>query len=171
MKVKDNILRISGIVSESIVDGKGIRYVIFTQGCPHNCKGCHNPQTHDFSQGENKEISEIISEVKQNPLLMGVTLSGGEPFCQAETLIPLSEELKALGLNIWAYSGYTYEQLIDNVQPFTNKLLSLVDVLVDGPFILTERDLTLQFCGSKNQRVIDCNKSREQKQVVLLGLN
>lgn len=160
-------IKLSGVVKESIVDGKGIRYTIFTQGCPHNCKGCHNPHTHDFSKGYYESIENIIDDIKKNPLISGITLSGGEPFCQAEPLIELVKEIKKLGKNVWAYSGYTYEQLENNAEPFSAELLGLIDVLVDGKFEIDKRDLTLLFRGSKNQRIIDCNLTRIQKNVTL----
>lgn len=160
-------LRLSGVAKQSIVDGKGIRYTIFTQGCPHYCKGCHNEQTHDFSGGYDQTIEGIIQDIKSNPLICGVTLSGGEPFCQAEQLIELVQEVKKLGKNVWAYSGYTYEELSNNIQPYSSDLLNLVDVLVDGKFELDKRDLTLLFRGSSNQRIIDCNATRIQKNVTL----
>lgn len=160
-------IKLSGVAKQSIVDGKGIRYTIFTQGCPHNCNGCHNPQTHDFSGGYLQSIDGIIEDIKSNPLICGITLSGGEPFCQAEVLIELAKEVKKLGKNVWAYSGYTYEQLANNAQPYSSDLLDLVDVLVDGRFVLEKRDLTLLFRGSSNQRIIDCNETRIHNKVTL----
>ena len=107
-------LRIAGTVNDSIVDGPGIRFSIFVQGCPHNCEGCHNPQTHDFNGGAIFTTEELLDKVKGNPLLDGVTFSGGEPFCQAEALAKLGKDIKALGLNIITYTGYTFEQLYEN---------------------------------------------------------
>lgn len=163
----DNMIRISGIVSESIVDGTGIRYVIFTQGCIHNCKGCHNPETHDPQGGKLKSSDEIFDEVSRNPLLKGITFSGGEPFLQAEKLANLAMKIKNIGKDIWCYTGFCYEELLGNTVDNSLKLLSLVDVLVDGKFELEQRDLTLLFRGSKNQRVIDCKKSLRQKEITL----
>jgi anaerobic ribonucleoside-triphosphate reductase activating protein len=153
---KDETMRIAGIVRESIVDGPGLRFTIFAQGCPHKCRGCHNESTHDFSGGYDCELDKILEEIGKNPLLSGVTFSGGEPFCQAEKFYKLGAEIKSRGLNIIAYSGYTLEQLRDLAEKdeFIGKLLDLVDYLVDGPFILEERDLTLDFRGSRNQRFI-----------------
>lgn len=162
-------IRIADIISDSIVDGVGIRMTVFTQGCPHHCKGCHNPGTHDFNGGRMITAEEILNKMDENPLLKGITLSGGEPFCQAEALIELCRGVKAKGKDIWAYSGYTYEQLISDVTPRSSELLSLCDVLVDGKFELDKRDLTLYFRGSSNQRVIDLNKSREEDRVVLFS--
>lgn len=160
-------IKIAGIVSESIVDGEGIRYVIFTQGCPHNCKGCHNAHTHDCNQGKLKAIDEIIEEVRHNPLIKGVTLSGGEPFLQAEPLAELAKSVKAVGKDVWVYSGFTYEKLLDGEIDGAKQLLSECDVLVDGKFELEKRDLTLRFRGSSNQRVIDVKSSLEEGKPVI----
>ena len=104
-------LRISGVVAESIVDGPGFRYVVFTQGCPHHCPGCHNPQTHSFEGGYDADIPAMLEEIRRDPLLDGITLSGGEPFCQPEALIPLAKAVKEMGKTVFAYTGYTLEQL------------------------------------------------------------
>lgn len=149
-------IRIAGIVRESIVDGPGLRFTIFSQGCPHRCMGCHNESTHDFNGGYDCGLSRILAEIDKNPLLSGVTFSGGEPFCQPEQFYKLGVEIKARGLDIAAYSGYTLEQLQEKAENdvFIDKLLGIIDYLVDGPFILAERDLTLEFRGSRNQRFI-----------------
>lgn len=160
-------LRIAGVQQDSIVDGPGIRYVIFTQGCPHHCPGCHNPQTHDPRGGTEADSEEILSQIRRNPLVSGVTFSGGEPFCQAEALVPLAEAVKEMGKHLAVYTGYVYEQLLAMERPEVQKLLKLADMLVDGPFLLEERDLTLQYRGSGNQRVIDLGKTREKGEVVL----
>ena len=159
---KDPVLRIAGIMRESIVDGPGIRYVVFVQGCPHGCEGCHNPGTHDFAGGTDVPVSRIAAELDQDPLLAGVTFSGGEPMCQTEGLAALADEVKKRGMDLMIYSGYTYEELLDMQagDPSLAHLLQVADKLVDGPFILAERDLTLQFRGSRNQRYIDLNKTR-----------
>lgn len=161
-------VRLSGIVGNSVVDGTGIRMAVFTQGCPHNCKGCHNPQTHDFAGGDIEEVAAIIERVKADPLIKGITLSGGEPFCQAEPLIELCKAVKAMNKNIWAYSGYTYEQLTGDIQPHSSELLQLVDVLVDSKFELENLDLTLFFRGSSNQRIIDVKKTIADGKVAII---
>lgn len=150
-------LRISGIVPESIVDGPGLRYVVFTQGCPHGCPGCHNPQTHDFDGGFFMDTEEIARQAAENPLLAGVTFSGGEPFCQAPALCDLGRRIKAMHKHIMVYSGYTLEELLEKGEreAAVQELLHLADVLVDGPYLEQERDLTLEFRGSRNQRIID----------------
>lgn len=160
-------LRICGIEPESIVDGKGFRYVIFTQGCPHNCPGCHNPQTHDFGGGKLVEIEDLFREICENPLLKGVTFSGGEPFCQPEPLAALAELIHARKLDVTTYTGYVYEELLAQHDPAIDALLRVTDILIDGPFLEAERDLTLLFRGSRNQRVIDLNQTRQNGQVVL----
>lgn len=153
---KAPLLRLSGVISESIVDGPGFRYVVFTQGCPHGCPGCHNPQTHDFNGGTLIDPLTLLPEIDENPLLAGVTFSGGEPFCQPEALLPLAREIKARGLHLLIFSGYTYEQLqaMAASSEATAQLLRLCNTLIDGPYIEEQRDLTLQFRGSANQRVL-----------------
>ena len=160
-------LRIAGTVNDSIVDGPGIRFTVFVQGCPHNCRGCHNPQTHDFNGGTITDTEELLEKIKSNPLLDGVTFSGGEPFCQAGALASLGKEIKKLGLNIVTYTGYTFEQLYSSrEQNNWNDLLKVTDVLIDGPFILEQKDWEIKFRGSSNQRYIDCQKSLEQGNAV-----
>ncbi len=150
-------LDLYGEAPESIVDGPGLRYSIFVQGCPHHCPGCHNPQSHAFGTGYKKTTDELFSAIKENPLLSGVTFSGGEPFCQAEALCELAHAIKILRLNIYIYSGYTIEQLLEKAaqDPFIKELLQLCDTLVDGPYIEQQRNLELLFRGSENQRIID----------------
>lgn len=157
-----DLLRIAGTVNDSIVDGEGIRFTIFTQGCPHNCKGCHNPQTHDFNGGELVDTESLFEKIKANPLLDGVTFSGGEPFCQAKILAKLGEKIKSIGLNIVTYTGYTFEELYKNSDKNGwGKLLSVTDILIDGKFVLELKDWNTKFRGSSNQRYIDCQKSME----------
>lgn len=145
-------MRIAGIVNDSIVDGPGLRLAIFAQGCPHHCPGCHNPESHDFAGGSDMATEKIIARMDANPLLDGITLTGGEPFEQPEACRILADAAHARGLNVWAYSGYTFEQLC--AVPEKRRLLEACDVLVDGPFLLAERSLDLRFRGSKNQRVL-----------------
>lgn len=145
-------MRIAGIVNDSIVDGPGLRLAIFAQGCPHHCPGCHNPESHDFAGGSDMGTEKIIARMDANPLLDGITLTGGEPFEQPDACRILADAAHARGLNMWAYSGYTFEQLC--AVPEKRRLLEACDVLVDGPFLLAERSLDLRFRGSKNQRVL-----------------
>ncbi len=148
-------VKISGIMRESIVDGPGMRYSIFTQGCPHNCKGCHNPETHDFNGGSYMTIDEMYSQICESDLISGVTFSGGEPLCQADVLVKLARRIKAnTELNIVIFSGYLIEDLLQMNNPDITELLQLADWLIDGKFSLEEKDLTLAFRGSKNQRII-----------------
>jgi len=166
---KTDTLRIAGIMRESIVDGPGIRFAVFCQGCPHDCPDCHNPETHDFNGGTEVSIEKILKAIDENPMLKGVTFSGGEPTCQAEGFLTLAKAVKARGLDITVFSGYTYEQLMQRAEeePALARLLELTDLLIDGPFVKTKKDLTLQFRGSSNQRLIDMNATRKVGQIVL----
>ena len=165
----DGTIRIAGVVRESIVDGPGLRFAVFCQGCPHGCKGCHNVATHDFSGGYDCEMQKILDAIDQNPLLDGVTFSGGEPLCQPEAFYKLGLEIKKRNLNIMTYTGYTYEELIEmgREDHWVEDLLSLTDLLVDGRYVEAERDLTLLFRGSRNQRVIDMNLTRQRGELTL----
>ena len=159
------MLNLSGIVSDSIVDGPGIRTCIFSQGCPHHCEGCHNPETWPFEGGTEMEEETILSIVRSNPLCRGVTFSGGEPFAQAEGYAKLARLLKNAGYEVASYSGYTFEQL-QNGTKAQRELLSVIDVLIDGPFILAQRSLEISFRGSRNQRILDVPKSLAAGQAV-----
>lgn len=160
-------LRIAGTANDSIVDGPGIRFTIFTQGCPHHCPGCHNPQTHDFNGGKITDTAELLEKIKSNPLLDGVTFSGGEPFCQAEVLAQLGAEIKKSGLNIITYTGFEFEYLYENRDKNGyGKLLEITDYLIDGKFIEAEKDWQIKFRGSRNQRYIDCQESLKKGTVV-----
>jgi len=147
------LLRIAGTIGESIVDGPGIRYVLFTQGCPHGCVGCHNPQTHDFNGGKEVDTAALLADILKNPFVKAVTFSGGEPFSQPAALAELAAALKEKGYHLMCYSGYTFEQLLqrEDARPLLDKL----DLLVDGPFVIGQRNLELRFRGSDNQRVLD----------------
>ena len=163
-------LRIAGILDESVVDGDGVRLTVFTQGCAHRCRGCQNPETQPMEGGWIIDTGKILTEVAANPLLTGVTFSGGEPFLQPAPLAELAKKLHARGLDVWSYSGYTLEELQARAQAdkATRALLAEVDVLVDGPYEESQRDLTLHFRGSRNQRVIDMKKTRKAGRIVLL---
>lgn len=154
--MNENKIRLAGILEESLVNGEGIRRVLFSQGCPHNCVGCFSPHTHTYAGGKLIEMDEIIKEIKNNPLLAGVTFSGGDPWEQAEKFAYIAKNVKELGLNVWCYTGYTYEYILENQdkrQGF-RELLKYVDVLVDGKFDANKKDSTLKFRGSKNQRIL-----------------
>jgi len=159
-------MRIANYIQDSIVDGPGLRFTLFTQGCPHLCEGCHNPDTHDFHGGREIEADEIIDLILSNPLTDGITLSGGEPFSQAEDCAKIAAAAKQAGLNVWAYSGWTIEELMADIVPHALNLLTLCDVLVDGRFMLSQRNLALKWRGSENQRVLDVKKSLEAKNAV-----
>ena len=148
-------IRLAGLEPESIVDGPGYRFTVFVQGCPHNCPGCHNPQTHDFSGGHLADTDDVIAHLGKNPLVRGLTLSGGEPMMQPEPLYLIAKAAKEKGMNVWCYTGFTLEELMRENRADRMKLLSAVDVLVDGPFRSHERSLDLLYRGSKNQRLID----------------
>lgn len=165
-----HMLRVAGMVEESIVDGPGIRFVVFTQGCRHNCVGCHNRHTHPLNGGEIISIEDIIRRVGENPLLDGVTLSGGEPFEQAEALSRLAMALKKQGHNIITYTGYTYQHIVDNSDKMEGwlALLQHTDILIDGPFEIEKKNLNLRFRGSENQRIIDVQKTLFNKKIALI---
>ena len=152
------MLELSGIVSDSIVDGPGIRTCVFSQGCPHHCAGCHNPETWEFGCGTAISEEDVLEIVMSNPLCRGVTFSGGEPFAQAEGFARLADLLKEKGYEVASYSGYTFEQLLRGT-PAQRALLERIDVLIDGPFLLSEKSLELSFRGSRNQRILDVPKS------------
>lgn len=160
-------ISLSGVTGDSIVDGPGLRLTIFTQGCLHHCPGCHNPQTHDPEGGSWADTEDILAAAAENPLLDGITLSGGDPFMQPVPCLALAEGAHKIGLNVWTYTGYTWEALLEENDAEKLALLKETDVLVDGPFLLAERSLELQFCGSRNQRLIDVKKSLAEGKVVL----
>lgn len=170
--MSDIMLRIAGTVNDSIVDGPGIRFTIFTQGCPHHCEGCHNPQTHNFDGGEMVTADSILDQIMANPLLDGVTFSGGEPFCQVEALYYIGQEVKKKNMNIITYTGFTFEYLIEQADcnNFYRELLSVCDYIIDGKFEIDKKDYMLKFRGSSNQRVIDCKKSLLENSVIVTEL-
>ncbi len=154
-------LRIADIIGESIVDGPGYRMTVFTQGCPHHCVGCHNPHTHSFDGGKLITVGEIIDRFRKNPLLSGITLSGGEPVCQAGACAEIAKAVHSLKKNVIVYSGYTFEQLYEmsKTNADVKDLLTNSDILIDGKFDLSQRSLEFRFKGSKNQRTLDLKAS------------
>lgn len=166
-------LRLAGVVRESIVDGPGIRMTVFVQGCPHRCKGCHNQHTWDFDGGYESSVERILEEAAKDKLLCGVTLSGGEPFTQAEALTVLAKGAHAMGLNVFCYTGYTFEQLYAQFDshPAYRELLEQCDWLVDGKFIEEEMSLMLHFRGSRNQRILNVKESLAQGEAVLSDIH
>ena len=165
-------IRMSGVVEESIVDGPGIRFTIFVQGCPHRCPGCHNPQTHDFLGGYDDDTDSLFERIIKNPLLDGVTFSGGEPFCQARPLAELAVRLRAAGLGVMSYSGFTVEELIREASSENAymELLNSIDYLVDGRFVESLKSYECRFRGSTNQRIIDVKKTIVQGHAVTCEL-
>ena len=159
------MLELSGIVSDSIVDGPGIRTTIFSQGCPHHCPGCHNPETWAFGCGTRIPVEAVVEIVESNPLCRGVTFSGGEPFAQAEGFARLARVLKEKGYEIASYSGYTFEALLRGSEA-QKELLRSIDILIDGRFILAQKSLEIAFRGSRNQRILDIKKSLAEGRAV-----
>lgn len=165
----EQILYLAGLVDDSIVDGPGMRLTIFTQGCPHHCEGCHNPQTWPMSGGQATPIAELLQRIEKNPLCSGVTISGGEPLAQIAACAAYAEGAKALGKSVWLYSGYTWEEILamPDDDGALNRLLAATDVLVDGRFEMARRNLQLTFRGSDNQRLIDVAATRKAGTVTL----
>jgi len=164
-------LRLFGLVNDSIVDGPGLRYTIFTQGCSHVCLGCHNPGSHDYNAGYLKDSNEIVKDIDQNSLLDGVTFSGGEPMEQAEACYHLAKEIAKRGLHIIIYSGYTFEELLKKNDPYQMAFLQQADVLIDGRFVQELRSLALLFKGSKNQRILNVKASLEKQKAIEYTIN
>ncbi len=161
-------IRIAGTVADSIVDGPGLRYALFTQGCPHHCPGCHNPQTHDPNGGYEVDVDDILKEIASDPLLDGVTFSGGDPLIQPEPLAIIANEVHKLGLSVIVYTGYSWERIQSECRDDWNRLLTNVDVLVDGPFVQSLHDWKLKFRGSSNQRFVDVKRSLAEGKLVEL---
>ncbi len=158
---------------DSVVDGLGVRTVIWTQGCSHNCPFCQNPSTHDFNGGADFEIDDICKElqdIKKNKKQDGITLSGGDPMFQVDSVLEIAKFAKKIGLNVWCYTGFTYEQVLDlgKKNPNYLELLKYIDVLVDGRFENDKKDLNLLFRGSSNQRLIDVPKTLKLGKVTLI---
>ena len=156
--------------TDSIVDGKGIRTVIWTQGCSHNCPFCHNPSTHDFKGGELIELEDVLYKLEQLEGQDGITLSGGDPFFQPKPCLQIAKKAHELGMNVWAYTGFTFEELFEKANKDILELLTEIDVLIDGKFDQNKKSLDLEFRGSSNQRIIDVAKSLENHKVVLFNL-
>lgn len=153
-KWEDTPVRVAGLMRDSIVDGEGLRFSVFAQGCPHHCPGCHNPQTWDRRGGSEMTLGQIITAIGDDELVDGVTFSGGEPFEQAEEMATIAAWCHERGLNVWCYTGWTYEEIKKRGLPAELELLRETDVLVDGRFIRTEKTLSLPWRGSKNQRLL-----------------
>lgn len=156
-------MKIAGFYDESISNGLGWRAVLFVSGCPHHCPGCHNKEAQDFNYGEEFNEEEILKRIKENSILNGITISGGEPLCKENIpgVLKFIKDVKEIRpeFNVWCYSGYTLDQLIDTNDEETNKCLNEIDVLVDGRFVEEKKDPTLKFRGSSNQRILDLKPS------------
>lgn len=168
----ENTIRLSGIAYESLVNGPGMRRVFFSQGCKHNCKGCFNPDTHDFKSGEEKDMDQLISDTLKNPILRGVTFSGGDPWEQADKFAYMARTFKENGLNVWSYTGYTYEYILENKDDRLgwSELLDNIDILVDGKFEKEKMKDGLKYRGSTNQRVIDVKESLKLNKAITMDL-
>ena len=165
-------VRLAGIAYESLVNGPGMRRVFFAQGCKHKCKGCFNPETHSFEDGEIMDMDKLIKDVLDNPILKGVTFSGGDPIEQAHSFAYMAKAFKNYNLNIWCYTGYTFEELLEvmKVDAAISELLNNIDVLVDGKFEMNNKREGLRFRGSTNQRIINVRESLKQNKVVIINL-
>ena len=147
--------RLAGVNKSSIVDGKGVRYTVYMQGCKHNCVGCHNPETHSMEGGTVVDTDDIIKELKIKKYTSGITLSGGDPFFQPEAAVELAKEAHKIGKNVWCYTGFTIEEIVDRGTDKQKELLRNIDILVDGRFDINKKSLNDAFKGSSNQRIID----------------
>ena len=151
-------LRISDVICDSIVDGPGLSMTVFLQGCTHNCKGCHNPSTHKLDGGRIVDTDYILEMFFKNPLLDGITFSGGEPLLQPKPVSAIAKAVKEKGFNVIVYTGFVWEKLMEDLNSF-EKVLKYTDILIDGPFIESLKSYDLDFRGSSNQRAIDVSKS------------
>lgn len=167
--INNDTIRIAGVVKESTVDGPGFRYVVFTQGCPHNCKGCHNPDTHDFKGGKLVSIDKLVEDINKNPLLKGITISGGEPFMQPKQVYNLISKIDKNRHTIMLYTGFLYEDLLEKAKEneYYLKILENIDVLIDGKFVESLKSEEVLFRGSTNQRAIETKNSIQTGNVVL----
>lgn len=168
----DEKVLLAGMIPESLVNGIGLRFVLFAQICKHNCKGCFNPETHSPSGGEWFHLSDIITKLKSNPILSGVTFSGGDPFEQADKFAYLAKSVRTSTFDVWCFTGYTYEYLLENRHNYKgwDELLNHIDVLIDGPFEQENYDPNLKFRGSNNQRIIDVPNSMSQNRIITINL-
>ena len=170
VSVQNMPIRLAGVIKESIVDGPQLRYVVFVQGCPHNCKGCHNPETHDPEGGFLTDTQKLWKDINSNPMIKGITFSGGEPFLWGNELAEIGKAAHEQGLDVMTYTGFTYEQLLEKAktEDGVHNLLCVTNYLVDGPFILAQRNVGLLFRGSENQRILDitCYPNSDKAQII-----
>ena len=167
----DKTIRLSGIAYESLVNGPGVRRVFFSQGCKHNCVGCFNPDTHDFNGGQLMNMDKLIEDVLINPIIKGITFSGGDPIEQADKFAYMAKAFKKVNLNIWCYTGYLFEELLEMSKEKVGirELINNIDVLVDGKFDIKKKEEGLRFKGSSNQRIIDVKESLKNRVIIILG--
>jgi len=164
--IMSETIRVAGIENDSITDGPGLRFTLFVQGCPRACPGCHNPQSIPLEGGELHTTEDLIGRIRKNPLLTGVTFSGGEPLIQAAALLPLAKMIHEDNLDLAIYTGYTFEEILKENDPDVLLLLSFADILIDGPYVIKKRNLSLRFRGSGNQRILDVPKSLAAREAV-----
>lgn len=163
-------LQVAGFLDNSLVNGTGFRAVVFVSGCHHNCDGCHNKAMQDFNYGESVEVEQIFKRIMDNvPIIKGVTFSGGEPFEQAKSLICLAKKIKDTKLNLWCYTGYCFEDLLNSKDKNKLTLLNYIDVLVDGKFDKTLTKNAPKYAGSSNQRIIDVRNSLKSGNIILMS--
>ncbi|MCM1129377.1 MAG: anaerobic ribonucleoside-triphosphate reductase activating protein [Alistipes senegalensis] len=159
-------IRVAGIENDSITDGPGLRLTLFVQGCPRACPGCHNPESIPLEGGRWYSAEELFGRICKNPILTGVTFSGGEPLSQAVSLLPLAKMIRQEKLDLAIYTGYVFEDILAHADPNVLALLSLADILIDGPFVIKQRNLSLRFRGSENQRILDLPRSLAEKKAI-----
>lgn len=159
-------LKVSGFLDNTMVNGEGLRSALFLSGCNHNCDGCHNKEMQSFQYGDEVELKKILDRIKSNvPLISGVTFSGGEPFEQAKGLSILAKLIKNEGLNIWCYTGYTFEEIVESGDTYKLNLLSYIDVIIDGKFEKNLVEGALKYTGSRNQRIIKLKDVIKYKEI------
>lgn len=161
------LVRVAGFNKDSIVDGKGVRYTVFMQGCKHKCPGCQNPDTHDINGGEEMDTDDIIKDIGKHKYHKGITLSGGDPFFQPKAAKELANKTHELGKDVWCYTGFTFEEIMNSNNQDMIALLKSIDILVDGKFIQGCKTLNMAFRGSSNQRLINVPKTLELGEIVL----
>ena len=172
MEQNNKYIRLAAdLQSDSIVDGPGLRAVLWTQGCSHHCPGCQNPQTWDFNGGGLVPISMVLDAIDELEYQDGITFSGGDPMFQPKACFILAKKIHELGMNVWAYTGFTYEELRRSENKDIHDFLSEIDVLIDGRFDINKKSMDLKFRGSSNQRLIDMNKTRERRKLTLYDLD
>ena len=162
-------INVAGFDEDAIADGPGLRFVLFVQGCPHRCPGCHNPQTHEFGTGLDMTVDDLYTRIRSNPLQTGITFSGGEPFSQPAALADLAARLKADGYDVAVYTGFIFEDLLSGGDPEALRFLQSADVLIDGPFVMGLRDRQIRFRGSTNQRILDVRQSLSARKAIAMG--